>query len=98
MIEHDTIAVVAVCLHSNSNQVDEWTKTPFVKTDIIGGLLMIDYDRLKVLHRAGEQILPGFRLPPPDSYSVKWSQLHDFDILLDEIKHFKVSNKQLYLY
>ena len=86
IIEHNTVTVIAVCLHSNNNQVKEWAMTPFCTTNIIGGLLIGEYDKLKILHRAGEEISPGFRLPPPNSWAVPWSELYDFDILLHKIK------------
>ncbi len=100
MMQHETIAVVATCLQCATNrQIESWLKILSLKVDILGGLMFTEYDKLKELHQAGEEISPGFRLPPPSSFGVKWSDLYDFDVLLDEIKSFKKKgNGQLYLY
>jgi len=42
---------------------------------IVGWLPMDLIDELKVYHKAGTEITPGFKLPPPDSWGVRMTDL-----------------------
>lgn len=83
IILRDVAAVIAVAL-SHNQEINE--QTILLEMNIIGGLILNEYDKIKILHKAGEEIVPGFILPPPDSYAVRWSELDDFENILTKIK------------
>jgi hypothetical protein len=48
------------------------------EVDVVGCMPIMEYDQLKILHHAGEQISQYFTLPEPDSYGVSFSKLHPY--------------------
>ena len=75
--------IIAVALRCLNLSIEKWADVPSVKAGIVGGMEFSEYNEIKVLHRAGEEVVPGFILPPPDSWAVAWSQLHDVDLIVN---------------
>jgi len=99
MVENETKAIIAVCLRSNvPKDTNACAHVTGYKTNIVGGLPFDTFAQIKVLHKVGEEISPGFLLPPPASYGVRWSDLWEIEKLLIHLKEYKTRDtKQLYL-
>jgi len=83
-----TSVIVAVALRCLNLPIERWATVPSIKAGIVGVIKLSEYNEIKVLHKEGEEVTPGFKLPPPDSWAVAWSQLYPVSVIIEAASTF----------